>query len=75
LPDTAIGDKSAVRAETTRDLLIVFTDLVKVKFNTLDVSLQTHRGRWCKICKSVCLYSPEKLMILTDIATEQIPRS
>lgn len=55
------------KKESVRDLETIFSGLVKVKFTTRDeegnvVAVQTLKGRWCLICRSVdlhCLFYSE----------------
>jgi hypothetical protein len=48
-----IPDQKAVKADSTRDMLTVFTDKVSVKFTHKNGGTETVKGRWCLICKYV----------------------
>src|ERR1700722_6371689 len=43
----------ATKADTTKDLLTIFSDRVDVKFTKKDGTSETLRGWWCLVCKSV----------------------
>ena len=51
LPDTSIPVRAMIKKDSTRDLLIIFTDQVKVKFNRPDGTSEIVEGRWCKQCR------------------------
>ena len=44
---------STVRTQKdqARDLRLIFTDKVTVKFISKDYSIETPTGRWCLVCK------------------------
>jgi hypothetical protein len=42
-----------VKADSSKDLLTIFTDQVDVKFTSKDGSVEQLRGHWCMLCKSV----------------------
>jgi hypothetical protein len=37
--------------DQAKDLRLIFTDRIKVKFVMKDNSVETPTGRWCNICK------------------------
>jgi hypothetical protein len=41
-----------VRADLTKDIVLVFSQLMTVKLKKND-SYETVRGRWCTLCRSV----------------------
>jgi hypothetical protein len=54
LNDHHRGDKleeSPVKKDSTKDLLLMMTDRVPVKFKGSDGKSTTEVGRWCNTCK------------------------
>jgi hypothetical protein len=50
--DSAIAPQErAAKAESSKDLLTIFSDCLEVKFTNKDGSSQQLRGRWCLICR------------------------
>jgi hypothetical protein len=45
--------EKAVKAESSKDLLTIFTDWTEVKFVRKDGSFELLKGHWCMVCKSV----------------------
>jgi hypothetical protein len=44
--------EKAVKGDSSKDLLTVFTDRTEVKFiNKDDSSFELLKGRWCMVCK------------------------
>jgi hypothetical protein len=46
-----IPDEKAIRKESSRDLLTVFSDRVEVKFTNADRSAEVLKGHWCMSCR------------------------
>jgi hypothetical protein len=52
LPDVSAPAMSIVKGDSTRDLLLIFSERVKVKFNKDNIgTFEVLRGRWCKLCR------------------------
>jgi hypothetical protein len=52
LPDVSAPVLSIVKGDSTRDLLLIFSEKVKVKFNKDKIGTsEILRGRWCKLCR------------------------
>lgn len=48
---SSIPSAKPVKKESTKDLLLMMSDRVKVKFKVRDNEYQTISGRWCLTCK------------------------
>lgn len=48
-----VAVKTQSKKDMTKDLLLLFSAKVKVKFVRMDGVTDQAEGRWCNICKSV----------------------
>ena len=48
---TSIPSVDLTQKDQARDLRLIFTDKVTVKFILKDNTVETPAGRWCNICK------------------------
>jgi len=46
-----IAEQSNIKADSSRDLLMIFSDRVTVKFSQKGGVTKTLKGRWCILCK------------------------
>jgi hypothetical protein len=49
--EVAAPYEKAVKTDSARDLLTVFSDRIDVKFTKKDGSFEVLKGRWCLLCK------------------------
>jgi hypothetical protein len=47
----AVPVERMIKGDTSKDLLVIFTDWVDVKFTNKDGSFEQLRGHWCMLCK------------------------